>query len=492
MQAYYRRLSELMLFRFLLAQLYLGSLIGKKSPKAIKTALKRLPAGSEEYDYAYKEVMERIEGQIKDSEKFAKDILSWITCAKRPLTTLELRHALAVEIGASELDEENLPEIKDMVSVCAGLVTVDEESDIIRLIHYTTPEYFQRTWASWFPNAEGDIGTACVTYLSYNTFEAGCCPKRDFQKRLRENALYGYAAQNWAYHARTASIESEQLILNFLESEPKVSGSFQAVVASLVNYYKIDLERSEQIKVKGVHLAAYFGLTKTIRILLKNGHDKDSKDDYAQTPLSWAASEGQEEVVKLLLEEGVDADSKDDCGQTPLSRAAENGHEAVVKQLLAIDSVDVNSKDNGSRTALSWAAGNGHEVVVKQLLAIDGVDVNSKDKYGGQTALWWAARNGHEAVFKQLLMVNGVDVSSKDDNGGQTATWTATWAARYGDEAVVRIDRTMSGQGMGTPMSIKTVNRTNRRKKGEGIIAKLTMMICRSPLDIPSRLLNID
>lgn len=58
------------------------------------------------------------------------------TCAKRPLTTLELQHALAVEVGESELDEENFPEIEDMVSVCAGLVTVDEECGIIRLVHY--------------------------------------------------------------------------------------------------------------------------------------------------------------------------------------------------------------------------------------------------------------------------------------------------------------------------------------------------------------------
>ena len=39
-----------------------------------------------------------------------------------------------------------------MVSVCAGLVTVDEESDIIRLVHYTTQEFFERTQNIWFPN----------------------------------------------------------------------------------------------------------------------------------------------------------------------------------------------------------------------------------------------------------------------------------------------------------------------------------------------------
>jgi len=424
-----------MLFRFLLAQLHLRSLTGKRSPKAMKTALRELPAGSEVYDHAYKEAMERIEGQNADSERLAKDVLSWITCAKNPFTTLELRHALAVEISASELDENNLPEIEDMVSVCAGLVTVDKESDIIRLIHYTTQEYFQRTWTSWFPNAERDIGMTCVTYLSFNSFKTGYCPKDKFQERLRENALYGYAARNWAYHARASLLESEQLILNFLESEPKVSSSFQAVVPLAGPYhYNSGLEKRSGV-IRGVHLAAYFGLTETIRILLKNGHDKDSRDNYyGQTPLSWAASEGHEGVVKLLLEEEVDADSKDDDGQTPLLLAAGNGQEAVVKQLLTVDGVDVNSKDNNSQTAMLLAAEKGHEVVVKQLLAVDGVDVNSKDD-NGRTALLWAAGNGHKVVVKQLLAVDGVDINSKDNEYSQTAL---SWAARDGNEAVVK------------------------------------------------------
>jgi ankyrin repeat protein len=32
----------------------------------------------------------------------------WIACSQRPLTTLELRHALAVEVGESALEEDNL------------------------------------------------------------------------------------------------------------------------------------------------------------------------------------------------------------------------------------------------------------------------------------------------------------------------------------------------------------------------------------------------
>ncbi|KAH6693786.1 hypothetical protein F5X68DRAFT_258632 [Plectosphaerella plurivora] len=130
---------------FLLAQLHLNSLKGKRSAKIIRAALGALHTGSGAYDKAYDDAMERIAGQLEDQEDLAKQVLMWITCAVRPLTTIELQEALAVELGEPELDPDNVPEIEDILSVCAGLVTVDDESDIIRLVHYTTQEYFSRT-----------------------------------------------------------------------------------------------------------------------------------------------------------------------------------------------------------------------------------------------------------------------------------------------------------------------------------------------------------
>ena len=101
------------------------------------------------------------------------------------MTTLELQHALAIEVGHSELDEENIPQIEDMVSVCAGLVTIDEESKTIRLVHYTTQEYFERTQSRWFPKAESEITATCVTYLSFSEFENGICQNdNEFEQRL--------------------------------------------------------------------------------------------------------------------------------------------------------------------------------------------------------------------------------------------------------------------------------------------------------------------
>ena len=359
-----------------------------------------LPKGSDAYDEAYKDAMERIEGQA-DAKELAKQVLSWITSARRPLTTIELRHALAVEIGESKLDEDNVPQIEDMVSVCAGLVTVDGESGIIRLVHYTTQEYFQRTQKRWFPNIETDITIICVTYLSFRVFESGFCQTHEFEERLRSHPLYDYAAHHWGHHAREALLIPD--IIGFLERKAQVEASSQALMA--VKQWPGDSNYSQRgpKQMTGLHLAAYFGVSEAANTLLSHGQSADLKDSYSRTPLSYAAANGHKAVVKLLLEKGAEPEAKDSkYGRTPLWWAVENGHEAVVKLLLE-KGAELEAKDDNGRTPLWWAAGNGHEAVVKLLLE-KGAEPEAKDD-NGQTPLWWAVENGHEAVVKLLTSI---------------------------------------------------------------------------------------
>ena len=410
--------------------------MGKTTENDIRMALEKLPIGSGAYDHAYMQAMERIQEQDADGQKLAKAVLFWITCARRPLITAELQHALAIKVGDSDFNEKSRPDVEDMVSVCAGLVTVDEESKIIRLVHYTTQEYFERTQESWFPNAEDDITIACVTYLSFSTFESGfCATDEEFEERLQSNQLYDYAACNWGYHAYKAATLTQKVI-DFLNSDIHVQASSQAMMVAKRYSSHSNYSQEAPRHMKGSHLAACFGLKNAINALLTRCHDLDSKDDYGRTPLSWAAGQGHEAVVKLLLGvEGVDPDSKDTDGQTPLAWAAGQGHEAVVKLLLGVEGVDPDSKDTDGQTPLAWAAGQGHEAVVKLLLGVEGVDPDSKDTDYGQTPLAWAAEQGHEAVVKLLLGVEGVDPDSKDTDG-QTPL---ARAAEQGHEAVVKL-----------------------------------------------------
>ncbi|KAL6831934.1 hypothetical protein V8C40DRAFT_285364 [Trichoderma camerunense] len=316
---------------FLLAKLDLDSLLDVKLPRDIRAKLKNLPKGSKAYSRAYETIMKRIEHQGPGSVKLAKAVLSWITCAKRPLTISELRHALTVEIGESRLNETDLPQAQDLVSVCVGLVTVDEDSDIIRLFHYTAQEYFQQTQQQWFPDAEDEITSICVTYLSFDVFEAGFCPTdATFEERLRSYQLYDYAAHKWGHHACEA-MNLDPQVLDFLQHQSKVEASSQALFAvkeSEKSHYSQNVPK----KTTGLHLVAYFGIEKAVRIPL-DLHGWDPEDSYSRTPLSLAAENGHEAIVRLLLNKGANPKATDHSGLTPLSWATSGRHEAIVRLL---------------------------------------------------------------------------------------------------------------------------------------------------------------
>ncbi|PVH99572.1 purine and uridine phosphorylase, partial [Periconia macrospinosa] len=321
---------------FLLAELHFASLQWKMSHKDIRTALRELPTGAQAYEHAYKATMERIKGQAREAEELAMQVLSWVTCAKRPLRRSELRHALGVEMGNLKLDEENIPEIEDVVSVCAGLVTVDEESSIIRLVHYTTQEYFEQTQLSWFPEAQRNIASVCVTYLSFNTFESGVCSTvEELEARLQLNTLYDYAARHWAHHVRASSAETEDLILSFLMDYKKVSSCNQAMTAPvIVSKEYFGYSQWKPKITTGLHLAAYFGLGSTITELLNRGLHLDYKDNHGWTPLAHAVKNGHEVVAKQLMEKGAAPNVVDPARFSLLVWAAQNGQLEVVKMLI--------------------------------------------------------------------------------------------------------------------------------------------------------------
>ncbi|OBT65133.1 hypothetical protein VE03_04735 [Pseudogymnoascus sp. 23342-1-I1] len=469
---------------FLLARLHVDSLLDKTTKSKVRSMLKRLSSGEEALNKAYDNAIKRIEAQPEGCSELAKRVLTWISYAERPLTIEELRHALAVNPGDNDLDRDYFEDMEDIVSFCAGLVTVDDKSNIVRLVHYTTQEYFLRIRQDWNPTAQEDITTTCLTYLAFEPFKTGV--SSDIEKLddiLDRYILFDYACQHWAHHAMPVQEELLDLALVLLKDIELVSYLVYSASDLRDNVLSPTIFPPHRINATGVHIAAKLGLQYLLRGLLIGPGEingADVKDDFGRTPLSWAALHRQEEAVMLLVERAdVNADSKDKYGRTPLSRTAERGHASIVKLLAERDDVDADSKDNGGQTPSSWAGGGyGPGIIepgVVELLvyredveadskddkgqtplsyvatALDeeslillkervDVDINSKDNMG-LTPLMRAAKRGRQRNIEAFMMQENVDVNLRD-NDGHTALWWAEY--KKSDKAAERIKSKIS------------------------------------------------
>jgi len=135
------------------------------------------------------------------------------------LNFIDVQYAWAVKDSEDKLDEAAIPDVEDMLSACCGLVVIDEESEIIRLVHSTVQEYFQDTLTRWFPTAHLDIANTCVLYLSFEDFSGG--PVRTHEEALArlEKPLFTYAVDYWGYHTSAGCFCTPQLLNLLKKSE---------------------------------------------------------------------------------------------------------------------------------------------------------------------------------------------------------------------------------------------------------------------------------
>jgi Ankyrin repeats (3 copies)/Ankyrin repeats (many copies) len=357
-----------------------------------------------ELDDTYGEAMNRIWTQDDEDVKLAGQVLSWISYALRPLTIIEIQHALAVEPGDEDFDEDALPDQDILVSVFAGLVAIDQESNIIRLVHYTTRSTL---------SVSGPYGSRMLRLglqrLALRISHLICLLTA--HAVATKNSRFGcinipsslMPPNIGGDHARGEVEEKiEEPALKFLKHESKVICFIQVLYLLRNQYFRNS--QNFPYHVNGLHIAAFTGLSRIAQLLLEHeGIYVNYKNSYGYTPLLWAVKNGRETVVKLLLKhKGIDVNSKDNSGSTPLAQAAEIGNETLVKLLLEHKGINVNSKDIWGATLLLLAAATGYEEVVRLLLEHKGIDPNIKD-YEGRDPLWWAACGQHEAVVQLLL-----------------------------------------------------------------------------------------
>lgn len=190
---------------------------------------------------------------------------------------MELQRALAIEEEEPELDRENITDVEELVSVCVGLVVVDQKTNIIRLVHHTTQEYFRQIRTQRFPNSRKIIAAACLTYLSFDVsakksklenYQEGRHER--FESHLQQNPFLEYAAHHWANHTRgDVKTEVADRMITLLMDECRVSNCYQVLLFTRKSPYFIYNDISKANEIHGIHLTALFGLKRYNIIVLR-------------------------------------------------------------------------------------------------------------------------------------------------------------------------------------------------------------------------------
>ncbi|KAI8626567.1 ankyrin repeat-containing protein [Xylariaceae sp. FL1651] len=333
----------------------------EREGRAVKTIISEIERIPGDLNKLYRELVEKMR-----ERQTSLAMIQWICFAARPLSPNELRWAIAMATATDSGDDFIFPDkISTRVKVlsCGLAEVVLSETRTVQFIHQSVKDFF----------TEGGLAilASCSKSASVMAIEANYCLVRSCIRYMAmeeiaeiaeiqswgpqdwqfEFPLLQYAVNSWISHAQKAEaveIASDYLLDLFAWPSEQLTQRWVDLYEVMNRHQVYNLPKGATL----IHIVSRYGLRKSLSLLLNTGKvDVDSKDNYGQTPLSWAAEKGHEAVVQLLLNTGkVDVDSKDNnydnYGQTPLSWAAKNGHEAVVQLLFNTGKVDVASKDN--------------------------------------------------------------------------------------------------------------------------------------------------
>ena len=377
----------------------------------MEEALEQMPCGLKE---AFAETLQRIQKQSDGQDKLGMETLLWIVHARRPLLVKELSEALAVRPGSTVLRPRFRPSQKRMVDCCMGLVTVDEKSSVIRLVHFSVQEYLHECQDGILGSGERTVAEGCITYLLFEPFALG--PRHDeneIEDLVSKNVFAKYAAHYWGAHVKaTDHDEMDHLVLDFLRADPQRGCSLQILhyTTGLREEYWSD---EEARSCNGLHLAAMFGLeTLGKRFIGIPGIGVDDPTRMGTTALIKAAAGGHQNFTKMLLSMQADP-TKENWYGTALHCAAESGEVATILILLEAG-VSVDIKDRRGRTSLHCATVSGHTHVMQALLN-NGANVNAVCNKN-YTPLRYAVVWEQPAGVVRVLLNHGADTEIRSSH----------------------------------------------------------------------------
>jgi ankyrin repeat protein len=149
-----------------------------------------------------------------------------------------------------------------------------------------------------------------------------------------------------------------------------------------------------------LHRAVESGNSETVALLITKGACVNVFADFRGTPLHYAAKSGNSETVALLIAKGSSIKGPADFNESPLHRAAESGNSKTVALLIA-KGASVNASANFNESPLHRAAESGNLQTVA-LLIEKGASVNALTNFN-ETPLHRAAESGISQIVAFLI-----------------------------------------------------------------------------------------
>ncbi|KAH6911214.1 hypothetical protein BKA70DRAFT_1560345 [Coprinopsis sp. MPI-PUGE-AT-0042] len=382
----------------------------------------------------------RIINQAPGKVSLATNALAWVLYATRSLTVDELRHAIATCPDTHRLDLVRLAPAETIFTACHGLVTLEGETGVVRLVHYTAKAVLRSLILQAIPSPHSVLAAVCMARLrDCGLQRSTSSSKEDFIATHRSSPLLEYAYCFWADHARESWQGDDA-------AQSRLSDFVQGCDA-----FPILPFQQGEVEVFGpLHVAAYFDLPLSSAGSGPLRSPNLSATSEALTPLHLACIGNAPHAVKELLtlpRTQINATSKrahpqikvnKSCqeGITPLYGAVLRRRLGTVKLLLAHPKVKVNQECKGGATPLVIACNmTKYMEILNALLAHPQIDVNIPQS---KSPLIWAtemARRDGVDVVKALLAHPRIDVNQKDKKG-----WPALiWARRHGAKAIEEI-----------------------------------------------------
>ncbi|KAK5957089.1 hypothetical protein OHC33_001458 [Knufia fluminis] len=205
---------------FLLAKLQMDSVLAQTKRRTVQRITSSISNADDTLQAAYRDTLERIKhAPLSD---LAGRALACVVFSQRTLTLEEVRHALGIETGMDDIDDDDLDDVQDLLDSCAGLLTLDEEGDTLRVAHSTTQTFFEGLSDPWFTQHYSFLAYACALYLSMKGIVqhvlGGVGPEKSLIASARKRYPFlTYALQSWFHHLRSQQ-DDERLLWTALQA----------------------------------------------------------------------------------------------------------------------------------------------------------------------------------------------------------------------------------------------------------------------------------